>query len=285
MSEAIRKAYPSDLTDLQWEMIEMILPKPRRSKKGGRPQTVDVREVINTILYQCRSGCQWDMLPHDLLPKSTVYDYFKRWRDDGTLQRINDILVGTVRSMEAPSEECDPSAASIDSQSVKSSERSNSRGYDGGKKITGRKRNIAVDTLGLLLAVTVTVASIDDAQAARPVMQQLTQARQPRLEVVWADSKYHNHALNDWLSRHHDIPWTLEIVRRPAGVRGFVLLPKRWVAERTFSWLGRWRRLSRDYEHHTKSSEAMIYVASIGRMLRRLAPSPNQAPFKYRLTA
>lgn len=283
MSSETRKRYPSDLTDAQWELIEPLIPRQRRTTQGGRPRSVSMREVVNTMLYQCRSGCQWDMLPHDLLPKSTVYDYFAQWRDDGTLRRINDVLVGAVRQLEAPSEEIEPSAASIDSQSVKTSERSDSRGYDGGKKITGRKRNIAVDTLGLLLAVVVTVASTDDAQAARPVMQQLTQSQQPRLQVVWADSKYHNHALRAWISRQKRIAWTLEVVRRPPGAKGFVLLPKRWVVERTFSWLGRWRRLSRDYEHRTESSEAMIQVASIGRMLRRLAPSGDQPPFQYRV--
>jgi putative transposase len=270
-----RKAYPSDISDEQWGVLAPLIPP---ALPGGRPRKTNMREVVNALFYVNRTGCQWRALPHDLPPWKTCYNYFRDWAADGTLQRLHDTLREQVRV--AAGKEPTPSAAIIDSQSVKTTEVGGERGFDGGKKVNGRKRHLVVDTLGLLLAVVVTSAALQDADGAKLVLVGFTATRFPRLRKIWADSAYHREILWSWVVQ--GAKWVIEVVQR-AG-KGWVLEPKRWIVERTFAWLGRYRRHSKDYERLTDSSEAMIHLSMIQLMLKRLKPQKRRWTERFRYT-
>src|ERR1700733_7871671 len=272
------QSYPSDVTDAQWNLIEPDLPV----YPGGRPRKTNLRDVVDAIFYVLRTGCQWRYLPKDFPPKSTVWKYFDQWRRNGTFETIHDLLRPKVRSEEKPSSP--RTSASVDSQSVDTTSGGEQRGRDNAKNVDGRKRHIVVDSMGLLLAVLVTAADVDDAKGAAELFARLADQPMSRVERMDADTKYHNFALYQWV-QEHDEPWELSIVRRPEGAEGWVKLPIRWTVERTFAWLGRCRRLSKDREKSVLSSESFIKLAMIQLMSHRLRPSGVDAEFHYREAA
>jgi putative transposase len=258
------RRYPTDLTDKQWELLEPLLPA---AKPGGRPREVNLREVVNALLYLNRTGCQWEFLPRDFPPAGTVYWYFKQWRDDGTWEAIHAALREQVRRAEG--REASPSAGVLDSQSVATTEVGGVRGYDAAKNVKGRKRHLLVDTLGLVWGLLVTPADVQDYDGGWLVLESLA-GRCVRLEKVWADGRYAGALVEIAAEWYHRV---LEIVKRAPEAKGFVVQAHRWIVERTFAWLGNCRRLSKDYEELSQSSEGMIRISMIHLMLRRLQPA------------
>jgi len=260
-----RQAYQSDLKDQEWERIA---PFFQTTSQRGRPQEWPTREIINGVLYLLRTSCQWRMLPHDLPPWQTVYYHFNKWRTSGIWAKINHQLREEVRV--AAGREKTPSVAIVDAQSVKTTLVKGKRGYDAGKKVNGRKRHLIVDTMGLVLMVLVTTANIQDKPGAKILLTRLYQALSlPRLQVIWADKGYNGQPIVTWVATQ--FRWVWQVITRQDDVKGFVVVPKRWVVERTFGWLNNFRRLSKDYEELTETSETFIYIAMSITMAKRLA--------------
>ncbi len=273
-----RESYPTDLTDAEWSHLAPHLPPP---KAAGRPRVHPVRDILNAIFYVLRSGCAWRLLPHDLPPWKTVYHYFRLWRLQGLWDAIHEVLHATVRAKGGRDPQ--PSAAIIDSQSVKTTMVGGPRGYDGGKKINGRKRHLLVDTQGLIMRAIVHPADIADRDGAKLLLAPL-QGRVPRLQQIWADNAYTGQ-VREWIQA--TLGCTVQIVKHwwtglrwvwvgpgqgpPTIPSGFHVLPRRWVVERTFAWLLMYRRLSRDYEELPATSEALVYIAMSRLMVKRLA--------------
>lgn len=257
-----RKTYSTDISNLQWAIIEPLIPA---AKTGGRPRTVDIREIINAIFYILAAGFAWRLMPHDLPPWSTVYHYFRAWRIQGTWRLMNQVLRERVRTQ--VQKETTPSAAIVDSQPVKTTEIATKVGYNGGKLVKGHKRHILVDTLGLLLVVVVTAANLAEKKGAIQLLEEIRD-KFPRLEKIFADGGYQGQDFHKQVYDNYNLD--LEVVKRNQS-KEFKVLPWRWIVERTFAWLLRYRRLTIDYEVLPKTAEAFIYAAMIRIMVRRLA--------------
>lgn len=257
----MEQIYSSDLSDNEYKVIETYIPE---SKPGGRPRSVNIRLIINAIFYLLKTGCQWRMLPRDYPPWSTVYYYFRKWSVSGDWHKIHELLRKKVRVSSGKNE--NPSVGIIDSQSVKTTQIGGTRGYDGNKKVNGRRRHILVDTLGLLITKRVEPGNIQDRAAAYSVLSGL-EPLHPRIKKIWADGGYISSKLSDWLKKSYN--WTLEVVKRVPGT--FKILRKRWIVERTFGWFNLSRRLSKDYEYYVQTSEALLEICMIRIMIRRLA--------------
>jgi transposase len=267
-----RRAYRSDLSDARWLLIEPVLTAWRAARRG--PGTVtrvhDLREIVNAILYVCRTGIPWEYLPHDFPPCKTVYDYYAKWETDGTTETLHDLLRQRVRV--ANGRAATPTAAIIDSQSVKTSCNvgETSQGIDAGKKIKGRKRHIATDALGLLLVAIVTAASVQDSLGGQHVLDQLADLH-PNVSTAWVDGGYNNTVIRHGAQRGIRV----EVVKRPSA-KGFHVLPRRWIVERTLGWLMQNRRLVRDYETLPQRSRTMIHWAMANKMSRELTGESTQ---------